>query len=254
MPVAFVGDVARKQGEPTQLAREAARTVAAVAVAPPDVLVPRVVRSDVPGVLDTARVPAYRSLYALAVAGDPRLEARVTAAGRALAHFQRRLRPPAWDGPVMPPPFDGPAGARVAVHGDFNGSNVGWDTAGDRLVVLDWSPAPTLGVHGDLGSRWFDPLWFAIFFFRFRPFDLRVAWRPEAWAGAFLTAYDPAPGAVAELAAFARGVEPWLASDFAEERARRGRGLRRLPFRLWQAAGWRRWARFVAALTQVRAP
>lgn len=254
MPVEFVGEVARKQGEAALLAREAARTAAAVAAAPDDVLVPRVVAADVPGVLDTARVPGFRSLFDLAVAGDPGLERRCAAAGRALAHFQQTLRPPAWDGPVLPPPFDGAGDAPVAVHGDFNGSNVGWDEEADRLVVLDWSPAPTLGVRGDVGSKWFDPVWFTLFFFRFRPFDARARWRPEAWATAFLAAYDPSPAAPRAFLAFAQAIAPWLDRDYAAERVRRGRGIRWLPFRLWQSAGRRRWTRFVAARAGVTVP
>lgn len=244
----LVGTVARKRGDPARLAVEAAMTTAAVAVAPTGVRVPAVSRFDAAGgLIETERVEAFTSLMSLASAGDPRVEALCARVGHALAHFQSHLVVPPEHEKLLPPPFAGRPDERVPVHGDLNGSNVGFDPDSDRLVILDWSAAPSLGSAGTMGSPYFDPLWFALFFFRFRPFGAGMAWTPERWAGAFLDALaaSDARFSAARLRDFHAEVRAWLADDLRAELARRARGIRWLPYRLWQRAGVRRWERFL---------
>lgn len=246
----LVGTVARKRGDPARLAVEAAMTGAAAAVAPPGVRVPGVTRFDAAtGILETERVTAFTSLMALAATDDPRLEGLCARLGVALAHFQSRLVVPSAHEALLPLPFAGHPDERTPVHGDLNGSNVGFDPTTETLIVLDWSVAPSIAAAGTVGSRYLDPLWFALFFFRFRPFSPRAAWRPERWAGAFLDALAGADPrfAARRLQAFHEDLRPWLADDYRAECARRARGIRWLPYRLWQQAGLRRWERFLRA-------
>jgi len=137
------------------------------------------------------------------------------------------------------------------LHGDLNGSNVGFDPDADRVVIVDWSAAPALGVAATVGSRYFDILWFALFFFRFRPGNALNRWSPERWAGAFLNGYAEESGSfsVDALRAYHARARTFLTDDLRADQARRGLGIRGLAFRYWRQLGWRRWEKFLASAT-----
>ncbi len=247
------GDVARKRGPADRLALEAAKTRAAASVAARSgrFHVPAVVRYDAAeGVLETERVHGFVSLMQLVLRRDPRLTAVCERVGRAVATVHAELRLADDLRIPLPARLAGEPADDCVLHGDLNGSNVGYDPDTDRVVIVDWSAAPALGEAATVGSRYFDIVWFALFFFRFRPGRALTGWSPERWAGAFLAGY--ADGAsqfsVAALRAYHARVRPFLIDDLRVEQARRGLGLRGLPYRLWRQIGFRRWEKFLAAI------
>ncbi len=254
----FSGDVARKRGPADRLAIEAAKTRAAAELGARSGAfhVPAVIRFDAAlGVLETERVHGLVSLLQLVVRRDPRLLDVCTRAGRAVASVHADLR--LCDAPSIPLPesLTGEPGDACVLHGDLNGSNVGYDPATDRVVIVDWSAAPTLGVAATVGSRYFDVLWFALFFFRFRPGNALFGWTPEAWAGAFLFGYAQRSESfsVDALAAYHQRVRGFLLADLRTERTRLGCGPRGLAYRAWRQRGWRRFEKFLAAATDPKA-
>jgi aminoglycoside phosphotransferase (APT) family kinase protein len=247
------GDVARKRGPADRLALEAAKTDAAARVAARSgsFHVPAVVRFDATaGVLETQRVHDFVSLMQLVVRRDPRLIAVCERVGRAVADVHADLRLPDALRIPLPAMLAGDPGDECVLHGDLNGSNVGYDPSTDRVVLVDWSAAPALGVAATVGSRYFDILWFALFFFRFRPGTALTGWSPERWAGAFLAGYADASGAfsAAKLRAYHERARAFLENDLRAEQARRGLGIRGLPYRVWRQLGFRRFERFLASL------
>jgi hypothetical protein len=44
----------------------------------------------------------------------------------------------------------------VLIHGDFNLVNVGYDSAQNRVVILDWEVTPSLNMYFNMGSRYLD--------------------------------------------------------------------------------------------------
>ena len=250
----FSGDVARKRGPADRLAIEAAKTSAAAAVGARSgrFHVPAVVRLDAAaGVLETERVHGFVSLMQLVLRRDPRLPGICERVGRALAEIHAELRLPEAMRIPLPAPLAGDPADTCVLHGDLNGSNVGYDPAADRVVIVDWSAAPALGVAATVGSRYFDVLWFSLFFFRFRPGRALGGWSPERWAGAFLAGYAAGSRAFSmePLRAYHARARTFLTDDLRAEQARRARGIRGLPFRLWRQLGWRRWEKFLASAT-----
>ena len=250
----FSGDVARKRGPADRLAIEAAKTTAAAAVGVRSgrFHVPAVVRFDAAsGVLETERVRGFVRLHDLVVGKDPRLPRICERVGRAVAAIHDELcladelRIP------LPEGLAGEPEDCCVLHGDLNGSNVGYDPGSDRVVIVDWSAAPALGVAATVGSRYFDILWFSLFFFRFRPGSALIGWTPELWAGAFLFGYARESSAFSAdaLRAYHARVRTFLTDDLRAEQARRGGGLRGLPYRVWRLLGWRRWEKFLAVAT-----
>lgn len=249
----FSGDVARKRGPGDRLAIEAAKTRAAADVGARTGLfhVPAVVRFDAPaGVLETERLHGFVSLLQLVLRRDPRLLGVCERVGRALAAVHAELRLADELRMPLPPPLAGEPADQCVLHGDLNGSNVGFDPDTDRVVIVDWSAAPALGIAATIGSRYFDILWFALFFFRFRPGSALVGWSPERWAGAFLAGYADESGRFSAdaLRAYHATVRSFLVDDLRREQARRGLGLRGLPYRLWRRLGFRRWEKFVGSV------
>jgi hypothetical protein len=255
----FSGDVARKRGPTDRLAIEAAKTSAAARVAARTGLfhVPAVLRCDAAaGVLETERVHGFVSLMQLVLRRDPRLPRICERVGRAVAAVHAELRLADELRIPLPAPLAGEPADACVLHGDLNGSNVGFDPESDRVVLVDWSAAPALGVAATVGSRYFDILWFALFFFRFRPGSAVLGWSPERWAGAFLAGYAEESGlCLADaLRAYHARVRSFLIDDLRVEQARRGAGVRGLPYRLWRQLGFRRFEKFLAAVAdpQVR--
>jgi len=250
----LIGDVARKSGPVDRLRLEVAKTTCAASVAERTGLfhVPKVVRFDAEnGVLETARVHGFRSLMQLVLARDSRLPAICERVGRAMARVHTEMRLPEDARLPFPELLRGDPADECVLHGDLNGSNVGWDPATDRVVILDWSAAPALRSPASVGSRYFDLLWFALFFFRFRPLGAISGWSPELWARAFLAGYAAASAgfSVEGLRAYQSRIRPFLADDYRAERERLGRGVRWLPYRAWQWLGQRRWEKFLGGLS-----
>jgi hypothetical protein len=255
--IEFVGDVVRKRGPADRLAIEAARTAdgARVGERTGRFHVPAVVRLDqAAGVLETERVHGFVSLMELALRKDSRLVGICERVGRAVAEIHAdTLRP---ETPRMPLPaqFASDPSDECPLHGDLNGSNVGYDPSTDRVVIVDWSAAPALGVAATVGSRYFDVLWFSLFFFRFRPGTALFGWSPERWVEGFLAGYaDLAETfSVDALRAYHERVLTFLTNDLRAEQARRPPGIRRIPFRILRQLDWRRWERFLASLADPR--
>ncbi len=251
----FDGEVARKRGPAERLAIEAAKMRAAAELGARSgaFFVPAVLRFDAgAGVLETERVPGFVRLIDLVTRRDPGLLSSFARVGRALAvvHAELRLR----DAPniPLPAPLAGEPDDVCVLHGDLNGSNVGYDPTQDRVVIIDWSAAHALEGEATVGSRYFDLLWFAVFFFRFRPASAWLGWSPEAWVGAFLSGYARAVGAgfsAAGLRAYHERARGFLLEDLRREQARQGSGLRSVAYRAWRRLGWRRWEKFLAALS-----
>jgi len=250
----FSGDVARKRGPADRLEVEAAKTprAAFVGARTRRFHVPAVVRFDAAtGVLETERVHGFVSLMQLALRRDPHLVDICRRVGEAVAALHADLQLP--DALRLPLPATIPSdpAEECFLHGDLNGSNVGYDPATDRIVIVDWSAAHALGVAATFGSRYFDILWFALFFFRFRPGTALRGWSPERWVDAFLEGYAAVSGTFSAdaLRAYFERTREFMTNDFRAEQARRGRGLRGVPFRIWRQLGWWRWERYLAALS-----
>lgn len=253
----LIGDIARKRGDPERLAVEVAKTTWAVGVAARTgrFHVPPVVRFDADaGVLETERVHGFVSLMQLVRSRDRRLPGICERVGAAIADVHSETRLPGTQRIPLPSPLAGAPADECVLHGDLNGSNVGYDPKADQVVILDWSSAPALPVVATVGSRYFDILWFALFFFRFRPGLALVGWSPERWGGAFVAGYASAcpTFSVLGLRAYHEHARGFLTEDYRLERERLGRGFRRIPYRVRQQLGWRRWERFLASLADPR--
>ena len=252
----FIGDVARKRANADQLAVEVAKTTCAARVAARSghFHVPAVVRFDAAmGVLETERVHGFVSLLELAVRRDRRLSGICERVGRALAEAHTDMRLPEGPRIPLPAPLATDPADDCVLHGDFNGLNIGYDSSSDRVVILDWSAAPALGVAATVGSRYFDILWFALFFFRFRPGSALIGWFPERWAGAFLAGYANSGAFSADaLRAYHERARTFLTNDYRLERERWERGIRWITYRSWQRLGWRRWEKFLASISDAQ--
>ncbi len=254
----FIGDVARKRGPADRLGIEAAKTTwgARVGARTRRFHVPAVIRFDAAtGVLETERVHGFLSLLQLVGRHDPRVIEICERVGGAIAEVHADSHRP--DIPLIPLPASlaSDPEQECVLHGDLNGSNVGYDPSMDRVVVVDWSAAPALGVSATVGSRYFDVLWFMFFFFRVRPASAFAGWSPETWARAFLAGYADVSCtfSVDAMRAYHERARTFLANDLRSEQARRGRGIRGIPYRFWRHLGWRRWEKFLASLTDPQA-
>jgi len=188
----FVGSIARKTGEPSVLAVEAAKTKLAHKIGKESGLfyVPKVVRFDSKaGVLEFERMEGLVTLQQLIIDRDPRSRELSQKAGRALAVIHEKLVLPDEMKYELPPEWMGTDDDNVFIHGDFNCINVGFHETTERLVILDWSTAPLMGRTPTFGSRYFDVLWFASYMFRVVSNIRLLNWDPERTAKAFLEAY-----------------------------------------------------------------
>jgi aminoglycoside phosphotransferase (APT) family kinase protein len=190
-------------------------------------------------------------LTQLAVRRDRRLIGICERVGGALAQLHAEMRLPDALRIPLPASLASEPADECALHGDLNGSNVGYDSSTDRVVILDWSAAPALRVAATVGSRYFDVVWFTLFFFRFRPGTAIIGWSPERWAGAFLAGYAAVSGTFSAdaLRAYHERARTFLSDDYRAERARRGRGIPGIAYGAWQRLGVRRFEKFLAALS-----
>jgi len=144
----FEGDIARKRGEPSLLAVEAAKASRALEIGKHSGLfrVPRVINLDAEtGVLEFERLRELATLLDLAVRKDARLPGLLEKAGRALAAVHEELTLPEDMKVALPSIWMCRAGENVCIHGDFACINVCVDESSDELVILDWSAAPIVG-------------------------------------------------------------------------------------------------------------
>jgi hypothetical protein len=189
----FVGNVARKTGEPSLLAVEAAKTQAARQIGESSGLfyVPKVVRFDVEaGMLEFERLEGLATLLDLAVARDSRAGELIRRAGMALAAVHEKLVLPGEMKHDLPGDWTDGGGEDVFIHGDFACINVCFHQPSGRLVIIDWSAAPLMGRMPTFGSRYFDILWFATSVFRGAPWRRLFSWDAEGMLREFLAGYS----------------------------------------------------------------
>lgn len=188
----FVGDIARKQGEPSLLAVEAAKVSRALEIGKNSGLfrVPRVVNFDAEaGVLEFERVRELSTLLDLAVRKDARLPGLLEKAGRALAVVHEELTLPEEMKLALPSAWMCRAGENVCIHGDFACINVCVDESSDELVILDWSAAPMVGRTPTFGGRYFDIVLFVNSLFHGVPCRKVLSWNAAGMAELFLKGY-----------------------------------------------------------------
>lgn len=188
----FVGDIARKKGEPSLLAVEAAKASRALEIGKNSGLfrVPRVVNFDAgAGVLEFERLRELATLLDLAVRKDARLPELLEKAGRALAVVHEELTLPEDMKVALPSIWMCRAGENVCIHGDFACINVCVDGSSDELVILDWSAAPMVGRTPTFGGRYFDIVLFVNSLFQGTPCLKVLGWNAAAMAELFLAGY-----------------------------------------------------------------
>ena len=185
----FVGDIARKMGESSLLAVEAAKASRALEIGRNSGLfrVPRVVNFDAEaGVLEFERLQKLSTLLDLAVRKDARLPGLLEKAGRALAVVHEELTLPEEMKLALPSAWMCRAGENVCIHGDFACINVCFHEPSDKLVILDWSAAPMVARTPTFGSRYFDILLFVSSLFQGAPCAKVFGWDAAAMAETFL--------------------------------------------------------------------
>ena len=188
----FVGDIARKMGESSLLAVEAAKASRALEIGRNSGLfrVPRVVNFDAEaGVLEFERLQKLSTLLDLAVRKDARLPGLLGKAGRALAVVHEELTLPEEMKLALPSAWMCRAGENVCIHGDFACINVCFHEPSNKLVILDWSAAPMVARTPTFGSRYFDILLFVSSLFQGAPCAKVFAWDAAAMAETFLKGY-----------------------------------------------------------------
>ncbi len=188
----FEGDIARKRGEPSLLAVEAAKASRALEIGKHSGLfrVPRVINLDAEtGVLEFERLRELATLLDLAVRKDARLPGLLEKAGRALAAVHEELTLPEDMKVALPSIWMCRAGENVCIHGDFACINVCVDESSDELVILDWSAAPIVGRTPTFGGRYFDIVLFVNSLFQGAPCLRVLGWNAAAMAELFLKGY-----------------------------------------------------------------
>jgi len=191
----FIGDIARKTGDPSLLAVEAMKSEKAAEIGRSSGLfyVPGVLNFDrEKGQLDFERLDGLSTLFDLAIKEDDCLNELMNRTGRALAVVHEQLLLPETMKHPLPAEWMDNNGENVFVHGDLAMINVGFQREPERLVIMDWSGAPILGRTPSFGSRYFDVLWFVNCIFHTAPYGSYRRWNAEAMAGAFLTGYTDA--------------------------------------------------------------
>ena len=189
----FVGDIARKAGDPSLLTVEAAKASRARDIGKDSGLfsVPKVLNLDAEvGVLEFERMRELSTLLDMAVRKDDRLHKMLDKTGQVLAVIHEKLTLPEEMKHEMPPVWMGPTEENVFIHGDFACINVCLHEPSDKLVILDWSAAPMIGRIPTFGSRYFDILLFVSSLFQGAPCARIFGWDAAAMAETFLKGYD----------------------------------------------------------------
>jgi len=188
----FVGDIARKTGDSSLLAVEAAKTERAGEIGRDSGLfyVPKVLNfEEKMGQLDFERLDGLITLQQLAFDRDARSLELSEKAGRALAVVHEQLVLPDDMKYELPADWMDASDDNVFIHGDFGCLNVCFHEPSGQLVILDWSAAPLMGRTPTFGSRYFDILWFAGYLFRGAPNKRLLSWNAEEVTSAFLRGY-----------------------------------------------------------------
>lgn len=188
----FVGDIARKSGEPSLLAVEAAKASKARDIGKESGFfsVPKVINFDAEaGVLEFERLRGLSTVLDLAVRKDARLPELLDKTGQALAVIHERLTLPEEMKSAMPPAWMGSDDENVFIHGDFACINVCFHEQSGGLVILDLSAAPMIGRTPTFGSRYFDILLFIGSLFLVAPCARMFGWDAAAMSEEFLKGY-----------------------------------------------------------------
>jgi aminoglycoside phosphotransferase (APT) family kinase protein len=188
----FIGNIARKTGDPSLLAVEAAKTKKAGAIGRNSGLfyVPKVLNfNEQTGELDFERVRGLVTLREMAVRKDERLSGLLRRTGEALATIHEHLALSDEMKHELPHEWMDSSDENVFIHGDFTLRNVCFHEPSGQLVILDWSAAPYLGRSGTYGSRFFDIIWFVNYIFLAVPRARLFNWDAPNMADAFLSAY-----------------------------------------------------------------
>ncbi|HEY5549513.1 MAG TPA: phosphotransferase [Coriobacteriia bacterium] len=152
-------DSFRKTGPARDIAVEAAKTVAGRAIGRETGLfcVPEVVEGSRPGELLLERMDGLTTLCNAIEMHAEGLPSLFMQMGRGIAAVHRDLVLAEDMRIPFPGPWD-PASVAVPVfvHGDLTAHNVCVQETTGRLVILDWSVAPHLGVQATYGSPYFD--------------------------------------------------------------------------------------------------
>ncbi len=109
---------------------------------------------------------------------------------RSLAFIHANLQIPAARRVPVPPGWMMGEQKPVPIHGDFNLINVSWQTTSDRLIILDWSPAPSLDFVATVGPRELDIALFLRSLFLQQNHLCRAIRRYSALRDAFLNEYQ----------------------------------------------------------------
>jgi len=188
----FIGNIARKTGDSSLLAVEAAKTERAGEIGRDSGLfyVPKVLNFDEQtGELDFERVRGLVTLLEMAVRKDERLSGLLRRAGEALAVVHEQLVLPEDMKYALPSEWMDSPDVNVFVHGDFTLRNLCFHEISGQLVILDWSAAPYLGRSGTYGSRFFDIIWFVNYIFLAVPRACLFNWDAPNMADVFLSGY-----------------------------------------------------------------
>lgn len=191
----LIGSCARKRGESSLLAIEAAKASRGLEIGKDSGLfrVPKVLNFDAEaGLLDFERFEGLVTLLYLALLRDGRLAGLLEKAGKALAVIHEKLTLPETMKYELPPQWSGPSEQNVFIHGDFACINVCYHETSDELVIVDWSAAPLVGRTPTFGSRYFDILMFVSSLFHGAPCQRVLTWNAPRMARAFLRGYRKA--------------------------------------------------------------
>ncbi len=159
----FVGDIARKTGDPALLAIEAEKSHRAAAIGRDSGLfrVPEIRAFDPDsGQLDCERIADLVTFSEFARTDRDAVVALAERAGNALARIHADLRLPEAMQIPLPAEWAIEGAESVCLHGDFTANNVCVDLVEGELVIVDWSAAPTVGRRATIGPRSFDVLMF----------------------------------------------------------------------------------------------
>jgi hypothetical protein len=181
-----------KAGSADEIRLEVQKALAARAIGASSGLfyVPRVVAADPEaGRLSFEHLSGLITLCELTGRGDARVMTALDLLGRGLAAVHDRLHlPPEMAVPILAG-WEEADDDLVFIHGDLTMNNVCWDGDADRMVVLDWCTARSIGAAITLASRYLDLAWFCASIFGEPPWLRRPFYPAGAMCDRFLSSY-----------------------------------------------------------------